>query len=216
MNRLIKRKHTFYGGKFAYYSAPVLYAIFFMLVGIKTKKNKNIENILYVYREWGRDTFIIEATIESLTRYIGESHLKQVCFGTMDNIREGITEEIEKKKYSHILLDVRTMVDSAYWYQIPELLLNSVLIARACSKKDITVLCQSPDFNQPSDRLISAILTLNNGVVLSMATIPNLKFFPHKRVFGPTPPPQLEKTFCSIEKIAKKYRGIDINMGGSL
>ena len=108
------------------------------------------------------------------------------------------------------------MVDSAYWYQIPKLLLKSALIARACAKKDIMVLCQSTDFNQPSDRLLSAILTLNNGVVLSLATIPNLKFYPHKRVFGPTPPPPLEKNFCSKDKIAKKYRRIDINMGGSL
>jgi hypothetical protein len=97
MNKLIKRKPFFNGGKIVYYSAPVLYAIFFMLAGIKTKKNKNIENILYIYREWGRDTYMIEATIESLTRYIGERRLKQVCLGTMDNIRQVITEEIEEK-----------------------------------------------------------------------------------------------------------------------
>ena len=216
MKKIIKRKYAFDGGKIMYYFTPILYNILFIFAGTKVKKNKNIENVLYIYREWGRDTLITEATLESLRRYIGESRLKQVCLGVMDNICERISEEIEKKIFSHILLDVRTMIDSAYWYQVPKLLLNSVLIARACGKKGITVLCQSPDFNQPSDRLLSAILTLNNGLVLALSTIPNYKLFPHKRVLGPTPPPPLEITFCSIEKIDKKYRRIDIHMGGSL
>ena len=217
MTKLIKRKHTFDGGKITYYSVPILYAIFFMLARTKTKSTKNLKEILYIYREWGRDTYVIEATLESLTRCLGEKRLKQVCIGAMDSIRERISEEIEtSNKFSHILLDVRAMIDSAFWYQIPKLLLNSALIARACSKKGITILCQSPDFNQPSDRLLSAILTINNGMVLSLATIPNLVFFPHNRVLWPMSPPPLAKTFCSIEKIAKEYRRIDINMGGTL
>lgn len=212
---MIKRKHTFDGGKIIYYSTSILY-FFFTLARTKIRSCKKIKNILYIYRDWGRNTLIIEATLESLTRYIGGDRLKQTCIGPTDNIRKRISEEIRANKFSHVLLDVRAMIDSAFWYQIPGLILNSALIARACGKKGITVLCQSPDFNQPSDRLLSAILTLNNGVVLSLATIPNLEFYPHKRVLGPVPPPPLEKTFCSIDKIAKQHRQIDINMGGTL
>lgn len=216
MDKILKRKHTFDGGKALYNSMNIVYAFFYVLAKAKKKQTKKSVNILYVYRDWGRGTFIIEATIEGLTRYVGQDRFKHVCIGVLDNIRRKLSQEIKANNFTHLFLDVRAMIDSAFWYQIPNLLFNSALVARICGKNGIEVICQSPDFNQPSDRLLSAILTINNGVVLSLATIPNLEFFPHERVIGPAPPQPLEKVFCSLDKIAKHNRPIDINMGGAL
>ena len=187
---MIKRKFQFKGNRLLLVLTPLIFRLLKALIraGSPLPKTPVAQvSVLYVYREWGEDTAVILATKDSLGRFLGTSPLDCLCLKTMDSIVAITKTQIGKRSYTHLVLDWRAMVASAFWYQIPGLLADCRRLANTCYENNISVLCQSTDFYDPADRIVSSLLTSNGGQVISLACLPNLRFFPHKRVIGPAP-----------------------------
>jgi len=172
--------------KFRFYKTPSI------------NRKHNAKCVLFVTRDWGKETTLNIDISESLEEFCGEDNFKVLEVLKYDNILEAIEKETENKNYSHIIFDTRIMLTANGLLNVMQSLYRCYFIARLLNCRGVTCLCGMTDL-QPGYKLQAELLTSYGGIAISWSDNANGKFqLRHNRFIGPLFTPKSQKTIRKL------------------
>jgi hypothetical protein len=172
---------------------------------------------LYPFREWGRGTSWTELTRSTLKQFVGAKNYYEYCLSATQDLPTWFRTYVSRSSADILLLDVRVLIVSARWFEVPKLILDCWKIQNEANRRGMQIVVFTPDWAGPGDRLIAFALTSGKHVVVASGLLPKSKDFRRfQRIVSPAPLVAVYNAPKSESPLAHDQRLIDVFFGGSL
>lgn len=173
-------------------------------------------NVLYIFRNWSLGSNIHDGILDAWNYQHYFRNLRLAELPNSVSYLNHLNPTLEQfTDCQYILIDVRSLFVSAYFYQIPKCLIETFLVGIKLRQQRIIPIVLCPDYEQISDRLLGILVAGNYGYFLSMGQDPSIvQNSPHSRVVGPIA--VFNKRLLTSYVIPTSQRRYDLFIGGSI